>query len=149
MGQHGWHSYDENEVNMDLEFFQFKFNYESIADQTPEHLSWKEAYTLWLVCHGKAAECERGYIEQLLAYGYLKREGDAIVPNVVIFDRKAKKPCHEALTRALSALCEEIMALFKEAPAIKRGYVIEQAIENGWLIQDENTPISIGAYIYL
>lgn len=149
VGQHGWHSYDENEVNMDLEFFQFKFNYESIADQTPEHLSWKEAYTLWLVCHGKAAECERGYIEQLLAYGYLKREGDAIVPNVVIFDRKAKKPCHEALTRALSALCEEIMALFKEAPAIKRGYVIEQAIENGWLIQDENTPISIGAYIYL
>ena len=149
VGQHGWKSYDEAEVKKMIDFYQYKFFYENIQAKTPEHLSWIEAYTLWLVCKGELHACESGYVEKLLAYGYLKREGDAIVPNVVIFDRKAAKPCHEALTRALSALCEEIMALFRDAPAMKRGYVIEQAIENGWLGYDENTPISIGAYIYL
>jgi hypothetical protein len=92
--------------------------------------------------------CDQSYLEKLLEYGYLKRDG-AILPNVVIFDRNAEKPYHEQLTAKLTSLRDEIYGLFKQAPDIERGYVVEQAILDGWLKYDENTIHTIGAYIYL
>ena len=148
VGQHGFRSYDMNEIKMDVEFWQFKFMYKCISDKTPEYLSWIEAYTLWLVCNGRIEECEKSYLEKMIEYGYLKKEG-SIVPNVVIFDRNAKAPHNEKLTQRLTALKNEIFALFNQAPSIERGYVVEQAILDGWLKYDEDTINTIGAYIYL
>lgn len=50
---------------------------------------------------------------------------------------------------SLAALREEILCLIRRAPHITRGYVAEQALENGWLRYDEHTPAAAGAYIYL
>ena len=148
VGLHGYRSYDVNEIKKDIDFGQFKFYYECIYDKTPDHLNWKEAYTLWLVCSGRIEACEHFYLKKLLEYGYLKKE-DSIVPNLVIFDRNAEKPNNEQLADKLTALKEDICSLFKQAPDIERGYIVEQAILDGWLKYDDKTINTIGAYIYL
>ena len=148
VGQHGYLSHDKNEVKKDIDFGQFKFMCNNIHEKTPAHLSWIEAYTLWLVCNGRIEECEKSYLEKMLEYGYLKKDG-SIVPNVVIFDRSAEIPHNENLTQRLTALKNEIFALFNQAPSIERGYVVEQAILDGWLKYDDDTISTIGAYIYL
>ena len=148
VGEHGYLSHDQNEVKKDIDFGQFKFQYNHICEKTPLHLSWKEAYTLWLACSGRIEACEKSYLEKLLEYGYLKKDG-AIIPNVVIFDRNAKKPYNEQLTEKLTSLRDDIYSLFKQAPDIERGYIVEQAILDGWLKYDDNTINTIGAYIYL
>ena len=101
-----------------------------------------------MVCSGRTEACEKSYLEKLLEYGYLKKNG-SIIPNVVIFDRNAEKTYNEQLTEKLTSLKDEIYSLFKQAPDIGRGYVVEQAILDGWLKYDENTINTIGAYIYL
>lgn len=146
VGQHGYISHDEAEVKMDIDFSQFKFRYQNIQAKTPFHLNWKEVYTLWLACTGHMEACDKNYLEKLIEYGYLKKDGS---PNIVIFDRNAKKSYSEARKAKLTALKEEITALFKKAPHIQRGYIVEQAIKDGWLVYDENTISSVGAYIYL
>ena len=148
VGQHGYLSYDENEVKKDIDFGQFKFMFKNIHEKTPTHLNWMEAYTLWLVCSGRTEACEKAYLEKLLEYGYLKKDG-AIIPNVVIFDRNAEKTYNEQLTQKLTSLKNDIYSLFKQAPDIERGYIVEQAILDGWLKYDDNTIQTIGAYIYL
>ncbi len=148
IGQHGYISYDKNEVKKDIDYGQFKFYYKYICDKTPEHLSWKEAYTLWLVCSGRIEACEKSYLEKMLEYGYLKKDG-SIIPNVVIFDRNAEKTYNEKLNKKLTSLRDEIYSLFNQAPDIERGYVVEQAIADGWLKYNEDTINTIGAYIYL
>ena len=148
VGLHGYRSYDKNEVKKDIEFGQFKFVFKNICEKTPEHLSWTEAYTLWLVCNERTEACEKPYLEKLLEYGYLKKD-DSIIPKVVIFDRNAEKAYNEQLTEKLTSLRDDIYSLFKQASDIERGYIVEQAILDGWLKYDDNTINTIGAYIYL
>ncbi len=148
VGQHGYLSHDVNDIKKDIDFAQFKFQYNHICEKTPLNLSWKEAYTLWLICSGRIEVCEKSYLEKLLEYGYLKKD-DSIIPNVVIFDRNAEEPHNEELSQKLTSLKNEIFALFNQAPDIERGYVVEQAIIDGWLKYDDDTVNTIGAYIYL
>ena len=148
VGQHGYLSHDQEAIKKDVDFGQFKFYYKDIYDKTPVHLSWTEAYTLWLVCSGRIEACDQSYLKKLLDYGYLKKD-DSIIPNVVIFDRNAEKPYNEQLTEKLTSLRDDIYSLFKQAPDIERGYIVEQAILDGWLKYDDNTINTIGAYIYL
>ena len=145
VGQHGYISYDKNEVTEDINFGQFKFYYNNIQEKTPEHLTWKEAYTLWLVCNDRIGECEDGYVDKLKEYGYLNCVADKLVPNVVIFYRSEEDVTNEKL----KAIHYDIDELLKQAPNIDRGYVVEQAIKDGWLKQDENTANTIGAFIYI
>ena len=85
----------------------------------------------------------------MLEYGYLRKDNDKIIPNLVVFDRNAHKPYNEALNAELSALKDEIYALFRQAPYITRGYVVEQALINGWLTHNDDMINTLGAYIYL
>lgn len=146
VGQHGCLSYDKAEVKKEIAFGQYKFK--GFA-KTPEHLTYSEAYTLWLVCAGKAEDGEKGCIEKLLEYGYIKNADGVIEPNVVVFDNNAEMPHNAELTARLTTLVREINALIVQVPSISRGYVVEQALEDGWLKYDENTINTIGAYIYL
>ncbi len=148
VGKHTCISNDKNEIKKDIDFAQFKFFFKNIQARTPTHLSWIEAYTLWLVCSGRIESCEKSYLDKLLEYGYLKKDG-SIVPNVVIFDRDAEKTYNEQLTKKLTSLRDEIYSLFYQAFDIERGYVVEQAILDGWLKYDDDTITTIGAYIYL
>lgn len=84
VGLHGYLSHDKNEVKMYIDFGQFKFYYSNIQEKTPIHLTWTEVYTLWLVYSGRIEESEKGYLEKLIEYGYLKDVDGVIRPNVVI-----------------------------------------------------------------
>ena len=148
VGQHGYRNYSDEEITQDVEFGQFKFRYRDLFDQTPMNLNWKEAYNLWLVCTGQNDQTEPFYVDSLLEYGYLKAENGTVLPNLVIFDRAAEGADNPELKAKLTAMHHEISALFAEAPGMDRGYVVEQALQNGWLTYDENTIKSVGAYIY-
>ncbi|MDE6673484.1 MAG: hypothetical protein K2K19_01535, partial [Acetatifactor sp.] len=149
VGQHGYLSYDKAEVKKEIGFGQFKFYVGGYYAKTPEHLTYSEVYPLWLVCTGKAEVGEKDYIEKLLEYGYIKNTDGVIESNVVVFDSNAEKPHNAELTARLTTLVREINALIVQVPFISRGYVVEQALEDGWLKYDENTINTIGAYIYL
>ena len=149
VGAHGYLAWDEPDIKKDIEFTQYKFYIQNHQKRTPEHLTYAEAYNLWLVCEGKEESAEKGYLEKLLEYGYLKKENDTVIPNILIFNRKAEKSYNAELTARLTALHNEICALIGQAPSISRGYVIEQALADGWLKYDENTSPVIGAYIYI
>ena len=149
VGQHGYLSHDKNEIKIDIVFSQFKFFYKNIQEKTPTHLSYDEVYTLWLVCLGRTQESEKGYLDKMIEYGYIKNIGDEIKPNVVIFNSNAKNPQNPELISKLTTLKKEICSLISQAPNISRGYVVEQALTNGWLKYDDNTNKTIGAYIYI
>jgi len=57
--------------------------------------------------------------------------------------------CNAESAAKLSILAEEIKALMKRAPKIERGYIVEQAIADGWLTFSDDLIPSAGAYIYL
>ena len=147
VGMHGYMTYDVDEMQSKIDFWQFKFHYNQICEKTPDYITYDEAYNLWLVCNGRADECDVKHIDALLKYGYLKNDG-AITPNIVIFKNFDSK-VDESTSRKLSALKNEINSLFGQAPDISRGYIVEQAIADGWLKYDDNTINTIGAYIYL
>lgn len=149
VGQHGYLSYNDNEITENIEFYQSKFYVGGLYARTPEHLTYKEAYTLWLVCGGRASECEEFYVKKLLEYGYIKKAGDAILPNVVVFDRGADEEFSEDVGVKLSELKKEILALIKTAPTVTCGYIVEQALEDGWIRYDDDTIAAVGAYIYI
>ncbi len=148
VGQHGWLCYDKNEITKDVDFGQFKFYYNDIQALTPEYLTYQEAYALWLICFGNAEKADKICVERLIKYGYIKEKDGAILPNLVVLDRDAKSN-NEAVTAKLSALNDEILELMALAPNIERGYVVEQAIKDGWLKYDENTSPTVGAFIYI
>ena len=103
------------------------------------------AYTLWLVCNDKLNECDKRYIDELLSIGYLKKENGEIKPNILILNKY--NPLNTSNTKIIE-LNKEIVELLKKTKFFERGYIIDDAIENGWLKYDENTTNTIGAYIY-
>ncbi|MDE7283531.1 MAG: sigma-70 family RNA polymerase sigma factor [Lachnospiraceae bacterium] len=149
VGLHGYLSHDKEEVKKEIDYGQYKFYTGGFYAKTPERLTYSEAYTLWLVCAGRAEDGEKGYIEKLLKYGYIKNTNGVIEPNVVVFDRNAEKPYKVDPADRMTVLIGEIGILIKQVQSITRGYVVEQALNDGWLKYDENTINTIGAYIYL
>ena len=78
----------------------------------------------------------------MLEYGYLKKENGVVLPNVVVIEND------KILTDKLITMRDDIYDLILQAPDIERGYIVEQALENGWLTYNEDMPKTIGAYIY-
>lgn len=132
-----------------IEFGQYKFYVGGFYTRTPEHLANVEAHALHLVCMGRAEEAAPECVEKLLGYGYLKRADGILSPQVVVFDRNARERFPEKTSTALAALREEITALIAQTPSVTKAYVVDQALQDGWLKMDEQTLSVIGAYIYL
>ena len=67
---------------------------------------------------------------------------------MVVFDHNAKSRCSKEVGDELSKLYKEAIELIKKAPSISRGYVIDKAIENGWLVYSDDMMPTVGAFIY-
>ena len=145
VGLHGYNYKDEKEIKMDIHFGQYKFYAKDLYNKTPFLINYNDAYTLWLVCNGKINECEKGYIDQLIQYGYLKKDNNVIKPNVLIFNKCISIDKNNEI---LTNLKNEIIELLKECSGINRGYVVDQALEDGWLEFDDDTINTVGAFIY-
>ncbi|MBQ4046850.1 MAG: sigma-70 family RNA polymerase sigma factor [Clostridia bacterium] len=149
VGQHGCWWEDTVGVRYPVEFQQYKISLGRHFEKTPVYLNYKEGETLYLAVHGRLDECEQVYVDKLLGYGYLRKTDEGILPNVVVVDRNARSSCNAESAAKLSILAEEIKALMKRAPKIERGYIVEQAIADGWLTFSDDLIPSAGAYIYL
>ena len=68
----------------------------------------------------------------------------AKVNSELIEKAKADEKAAAEITKLENEICE----LFKKSSSLSRGYVVEQAMNNGWITLDENTPAAAGAYIY-
>ena len=145
VGFHGYYYEDEKEIKIDVHYGQYKYYAKGLYSKTPVHINYNDAYTLWLVCNDRIDECDKGYIEQLLLYGYLKIENNKIRPNVLIFNKGNLKVNEN---KELTNLKNEILELLKQSSSIERGYIIDQALKYGWLKYDDNTINTVGAYIY-
>ena len=148
VGKHG-SQYDKPDGDGTVVFWQYKFSYQNLCDRTPVYLYQGGTYTLWLLCTGRGEECIPAEVEKLLEYGYAKMVDGVLTPNVLVFYPYAEAVCDAEAAAKLAALKQKIFDLFAKAPSIERGYVLEQAIENGWLTYDENTDKAVGAYINL
>ena len=80
-------------------------------------------------------------------YGYLKEESGKLIPNIVIVTKGNGNKELDNYEKLLK-LRDEIVLLMGKAKDISRGYIIDQALELGWLKFDENTINTVGAYIY-
>lgn len=145
VGKNGYHYSDENEIITDVNFSQFYFVSKNIDIKKPKDISYMAAYTLWLVCNDKYNECDKRYIDELLSIGYLKIGNEEIKPNILILNKY--NPLNTSNTKIIE-LNKEIVELLKKTKFFERGYIIDDAIENGWLKYDENTINTVGAYIY-
>ncbi len=72
-------------------FGQYKYHREGISEWTPVHLTHAQAHALHCVVCGKTGDCESTYIDQLLAYGYIRQTANGYEPTVVVI-REEKPP---------------------------------------------------------
>ena len=130
---------------LDVHFSQFYFVSKNNIFKKPQEINYMHAYTLWLVCNDRLEECDERYIDELLKIQYLKKEDEEIRPNILILENY--KPLYSS-NEKIKELEREIVELIKQTKLFERGYVVDQALEDGWLKYDKTTINTIGAYIY-
>ncbi len=145
VGRNGYEYSDEKEIIVDMNFSQFYFVMENINLKKPQTINYMHAYTLWLVCNDRLVECDKRYIEELLMIGYLKKENGEIKPNILILHNY--NPLNSS-NEKINQLQKEIVELIKQTTLFERGYIVDDALENGWLKKDETTINTVGSYIY-
>ncbi len=148
VGLHGYECKDSRELKKDIDFGQYKFYKHDLYNKTPEYLNHNQVYQLWLVVNNIINETDNRYIEELLKLGYIIEENGKILPNIVVFTSKKGDNSELCNINRLSKLRQEITNCMEKAKNISRGYIIEQALIDGWLKFDENTIKTVGAYIY-
>ncbi len=176
VGQHS--GYNESQQSLPhVTFCQYKFLWQNINAKTPDNLTHREAYALYLIAKGESSDDEQS-VSALLKYGYIRREESGYQPAIVVGDTKLEEKLQtrmlteeaasiKAIGKEIAALDSELLALMKEefdfvtdlkkdrgypiqlAPCeiMFRGYILEQALADGWLRYDDSTSRVIGAYI--
>ena len=84
VGLHG--CMQENASRSAVDMGQFKFQHFGIQHKTPSYLNFDETWALKLVAEGKWAECDAHLLENLLNYGYIRKNGEEYEPAIVVFD---------------------------------------------------------------
>ena len=141
VGQHG--GYGETEA---VPFWQYKFQWQNLWNNTPTFLTELEAQTLWDAATGHADKCDPATLARLISYGYFRRDGDRLTPLFVRLDPDAAETYGADVAGKLHTLAQKAREMFRENPKLKRGYVLEEAIARGWLRYDGSLP-SVGAYL--
>lgn len=122
VGQHGCFSTRDDLPQ--IAFSQFKYQHGGIDRQTPEHLSHEDGYALKLVAEGKWQECDANALNDLLEYGYIRKNGEAYVPNILVFegygsDQQFGSFSEEEQTE-ITMLSEKLKTAFEELSAFSR-----------------------------
>ena len=143
VGQHGGLSYGETEV---VPFWQYKFQWQNLWNNTPTFVTVPEAQTLRDAATGHADKCDPATLARLISYGYFRRDGDRLTPLFVRLDPDAAETYGADVAEKLHTLAQKAREMFRENPKLRRGYVLEEAIARGWLRYDGSLP-SVGAYL--
>ena len=135
-----------NGEKLHFNVWQYKFFKYHLASNTPEFLSFGDAKALGKIYEGKINECRKENIDNLLEYEHIKEVNGNYILNMVVF----KEIPFNLICNAdnnLKSLVNDIYSLLKKAPSIERGYILDQALEAGWLHYDKNTPKNVGAFM--
>ena len=145
VGQNGviTHNFDDFDF---IPFWQYKFQWNNLWNNTPTGLTVPEAQGVWDVVTGHADKCDPAMLARLISYGYFRRDGDRLVPLFVRIDPGAAETYGENVAAKLHTLAQKARETLRENPKLQRGYVIEEAIARGWLRYDGILP-SVGAYL--
>ena len=112
-----------------INFDQIKFMHGNIHLQTPESLTHEEGYALQLVAKGQWNECYKDMLDNLMKYGYIRKEGEEYIPNILVFDGRAsdKYVCNftEKEQAELRALADRLHALFGELASYSNKVTID------------------------
>lgn len=161
VGMHGCMDaeFDENWINC----WQYKFNYHGICNQTPIHLKYEEACALKAVVLGDLSGVKQTTLDNLVDYGYLKKENGAYIPTFYVriednigklteaqqteCDRIYNEIC--GILRSHYICCRDLVlaevpeAMRDEAHLVNfacvefpmeiRGTVLEEALRTGWI----------------
>lgn len=160
-----------------INFGQFKFQYKGINNKTPEHISYDQAAALKAVVQGNVSDIPQPLLETLVAYGYLKFDGNSYTPTFLVIHKDKIKPktaeqeleyaklYDKAVTIGYNhymfcrkIICAEIPDFFKKehyqidhacANMIEiRGAVLEEALHTGYISYAESDPRNmLGAYL--
>ncbi len=143
VGMHGGLTYEETEA---IQFWQYKFQWQNLWNNTPTFLTVPEAQTLRDAATGHADKCDPATLARLISYGYLRRDGDRLTPLFVRLDPDAAETYGADVAGKLHTLAQKAREMFRENPKLSRGYVIDEAIARGWLRYDGTLPC-VGAYL--
>ena len=143
VGMHGGLTYEETEA---IQFWQYKFQWQNLWNNTPTFLTVLEAQTLRDAATGHADKCDPATLARLISYGYLRRDGDRLTPLFVRLDPDAAETYGADVAGKLHTLAQKAREMFRENPKLSRGYVIDEAIARGWLRYDGTLPC-VGAYL--
>ena len=83
----GLHGYiNERNDRPYVHFQQFKYQYCGIDEKTPNFITHDDALALKMIAEGKWEACEKQFIDNLLEYGYIRRDGEGFAPCIVVFN---------------------------------------------------------------
>ncbi|MBR5446211.1 MAG: hypothetical protein IKV57_08810, partial [Clostridia bacterium] len=132
VGQHGaMDSSDKHPIN----FSQFKFNWNGIANRTPLHLKYAETETLEAVCLGKdLSSVPTEHLTALTDAGYIVQDGETYKPSLFVFYRQVRQDALEqkkaadpegyaAWNKTWKDLEEEAIALVQSHTDFCRGVI--------------------------
>ena len=84
IGLHGPKNKDNSEPYAD--FGQYKYQFNGIAEKTPERITQEEAYALKLINEGKIDDVKPYIIENLIKYGYLKETDNGYKLQIAVIE---------------------------------------------------------------
>ncbi len=84
-------------------FHQFKFEFDGIADRTPLYLTDEEAETLYNFAVGNAVAEGSKTVKALAAYGYLRRNGEVYIPDILVLNMNEIKQAAEKFDKATAS----------------------------------------------
>jgi len=103
----------------DVSFSQYKFQYENIEAKTPSFLCDEESQTLAMVAEGKWAVCEQIWLDNLLEYGYIKKNNTGYEPAIVVLNVGTAENSWMTFTdeerKTITRTVEEIKEIVSEA----------------------------------
>ncbi len=179
VGLHGCVDTPDDMDNDFIDFGQFKFNYKCIYDNTPVHISYREAKALAAAANGDVSDIPLGMLDKLTGYGYLKKDGDKYHPTFCVMLKskyKSRSTEQEKEYIRLFELAKNIGlthykfcrdVIYSETPEffksdfhqishacaniyVMRGAVIEEALRTGYLsYAEKDDRRMLGAYLII
>ncbi len=124
VGQHGSYGSKAN-------WIQYKFTYpdEGIYKKTPENLKASLADAMEAVCEGKEANADA--VSELIEMGYLKKEGDTLIPQMMVVAEEygdiGEKGLPVSDAETLRAAWKKVLEPIEEFMMYKKSFVFEEA----------------------
>ncbi|GEM_PF-2191220 len=172
VGLHGCGETPEcNSGGYHYQFGQYKFNYKKINEQTADFLSLEQLHAFVAVACKTPKKAPAALVEELIAFGYVKKDGEALIPTIWVSFADKIKPLTSEQQAEYDRLIAPVLELFElqykvcreavlaEVPfflkddefavqhavgnlMFPRESVFKEALDIGWLTYDATDPES-------